>query len=876
MPKPEKLTPAVTSAFKVSENNKVDSMFLFGEAIAGSEQLSQKEKVAYLQQVQHAELYFADNALKDKPNYQWLGRNSYASKGIALHLNQKVGYPSKEKLVAYIDALSEVVKDVKDKESSEMVKKILEKHDKNEPLNDDDFKPPATREAINKIIEARAELLKSMKEIPDHLKESFALAYQEFTNANQNTQKSKEQMMYQFIFSYVLPQFTAGAKFEGDIAEEGKLVNATVLMLQTGSIDFLKANLTSVMDEHLLEKANPKLPSVLNDDQAAIIQNYSDNAIFIEQNALKTLTAEYDKLRTQRNMLKKGESSEEVEQKLIAKSAEINVVRSFYKKYGHLPKEQFRTLEFAVRDHQYDLNKSIDDVISLGNFEDLKLCIELGADIRTMNKNGQTPLEVANQSGKYSDEQMKELVTLADAQGKIKIDLKDKDQFNMAKEYCAEYSRIMKYPALGEYFEYSEVLDKLDAMIAGNKEQPPKFTTEEIKNEMLRIKKEYFNSSTDYNLNISFDEKRIDFLKNIADKSINEIRGEFGKIENECIDYLNTTALKDYPALKIMLQEPYPLHQIILKDRIGESPVHKEAALNELLKSQKYINEKNPEGLTPLQIAAKKGDKKLVAKLLDAGADPKITTTNYKRSGFQAFTDGMKGLFTGKGFKHFTENPPLNAGQLAKLNGKTEISETLQNAKPPVKKVEPPKVQVELLDRLVKIDKPGSVVVDVNELTNSKSAVVQISGASAKAPKVETSPMVAIYMKEIVGILSELNVEHNGINPVDLPQGEDHSGYLRDLASKNELKVEIDALKEILVYLNANPTIDDSKPEEMAKLLEKASTVLGQAKIDKKIASKTSYDEEGKLSLKTQALLSTMKDQLSPKVPKSTAKMGQK
>ena len=51
----------------------------------------------------------------------------------------------------------------------------------------------------------------------------------------------------------------------------------------------------------------------------------------------------------------------------------------------------------------------------------------------------------------------------------------------------------------------------------------------------------------------------------------------------------------------------------------------------------------------------------------------------------------MKGLFTGKGLKHFTENPPLTASQLAELGGHKEIVQTLVKAesKPidqPVKK----------------------------------------------------------------------------------------------------------------------------------------------------------------------------------------------
>lgn len=100
-------------------------------------------------------------------------------------------------------------------------------------------------------------------------------------------------------------------------------------------------------------------------------------------------------------------------------------------------------------------------------------------------------------------------------------------------------------------------------------------------------------------------------------------------------------------------------------DLISEDDMQNiDALLNEQLE-QMSLNQKYA-GMTPLQLAAQQGKDKLVKDLLQAGADPTLTSTEYERSRKQKLKDLS------------ASTPPRNGAQIAEINGHAQIAALIQ------------------------------------------------------------------------------------------------------------------------------------------------------------------------------------------------------
>ncbi len=327
------------------------------------------------------------------------------------------------------------------------------------------------------------------------------------------------------------------------------------------------------------------------------------------------------------------------------------------------------------------MNKLMFEAAAQGNVNTLKALISIGEDMTAVNENGLTALEVAKVN--ITPEEMEELTELAYSKLAKPItvpSLDDPKTYAMLKDHAKQFH-------YSENYQYFEGMSAVEKSYNQYKEDP----SEKNKLDLLS------NINKLYNDLIKPDDGRVGFeldavvklnlpdsilpqgfhtkfpLKDVGE--IDQIMGNLRDIDKFCKNYVVASNAGIPSGDKPILDSPFPIHQLVKNSNIEFNSRTKE--LLGVLVKHKDINQKDPAGQTPLQIAAMQGNSSVISELLKAGANPKLTTTNYKRGFLTKLGDAVGSMLKGKFKGAWDDAPPRTAGQIADISGNKELAATL-------------------------------------------------------------------------------------------------------------------------------------------------------------------------------------------------------
>ncbi|MBS0288582.1 MAG: hypothetical protein JSS07_00925 [Proteobacteria bacterium] len=281
------------------------------------------------------------------------------------------------------------------------------------------------------------------------------------------------------------------------------------------------------------------------------------------------------------------------------------------------------------------------------------------------------------------------------------------------------------------------------------------------------------------------------------------------------------------------------------------------------------INEKNPDGLTPLQIAVLNDrlPPYYVDNLIKSGANLKETTTKYPRGRFTKIADAFAGLLSGNFMKYLREPPPRTASEIASILGFKQTFDKLKQAEtktPNVQAQDKTQIQSQSIDAQQLCGKLSDLHKAASKHTNEvpdKNNIESRPLVKFSSDKKSETKFVSDNKIRCLDIIVTLNKELKDIKTEGL-HGED---YNRAEMEKDKIRVEIKAVKEVVGLLEKNKTI--TAPD--ANFANSVKATLDTAHNEmQEYADKSGIGHEinaNKLSNETEFLLNNLSEPSEPK-----------
>lgn len=499
-------------------------------------------------------------------------------------------------------------------------------------------------------------------------------------------------------------------------------------------------------------------------------------------------------------------------------------------------------------------------------------------ELAKQTTDGKTRLESIRESGNYTDEQYAELVKHANDSNKIVLDLENPENYQLIRAHAVEFH-------YDENFVFSDGVDAIEKLTANIDENQA-----EIIEQSNDLHKKFIASMSELvspfasdkgmaSLNLPDEQlKRVNKLlplkENASKEEIQAAVGALKEIKDFCHEYIMNQGLPTSD--KAILQNKSPIHMVVQND--NEKPKFTEFVIKQ---HQAKINDKNPEGQTPLQLAQKLGKDELIPLLIKAGANPDVKTTDYKRDGLTRFTDTVKGLFSGKGLTQWNKAPERSVTEIAEISGRKDIVQSIQQSvheKQQSVAKEKSTVNPEMLNELSSklSSKPPKPSRSSNPLLLKRPAPLIRSMKKQKVREpLPVENLLQGYARELTGLQKNVNEKIEQVQKkIDtVPQLLD-AREIWDLEREIKgLKIEKDAIASTIKYLGSNPDIETS--EGKTKFVDALDKIEATARKAKEEKLQTSYDTETDLPVEVRSILSEMRTKVSqPEEEAPTIKHG--
>ncbi|MBS0286612.1 MAG: hypothetical protein JSR17_04910 [Proteobacteria bacterium] len=297
-----------------------------------------------------------------------------------------------------------------------------------------------------------------------------------------------------------------------------------------------------------------------------------------------------------------------------------------------------------------------------GDAQGIRIFIKSGVNITKENENGESILDIAKRT--LNEVDLKRVMETARRQSEI-LDLDNPMQHAIVTTYAKDI-HVM------EFFEFRDALEKGSRLEGNAKVNAAKSLLEDF---IYGMNPDVVSLNLDGHGTPEKIVKLRDELKKFTDKLGNNSFNQEDavkvfklckEIEQAYSKYLlNKGGQLPNENSRAIISSKFPVHTFI--ESYSKYHVSEQSDRNYVwsaIKKQGDFNSKNLDGVRPLEMAARTGNKDLIARVLDGGAK----TTEYKRGFFQKMKDAFKGF--PKNLKHFNQTPPRNMEEIKKLTGK--------------------------------------------------------------------------------------------------------------------------------------------------------------------------------------------------------------
>lgn len=442
------------------------------------------------------------------------------------------------------------------------------------------------------------------------------------------------------------------------------------------------------------------------------------------------------------------------------------------------------TMKIAQQDHfSTALQESKEQVLEklkTVSFSDLNLSVEQAKTFLTImgavqDKNGKTLMDAARESGKYTEGEFQDLEK---HEKKVLLHLDDPEKYAVMRLGAQKvYS--------DEYFRFEDEIQRIEKIAS--------------EDEKIAAIKTLFDATVNTSGQAIQMDKGVAGLNMVGQGTPVELVALYEKLQGP-VNARNTVTRDNYQAMFNLLKEsaaeykrqyfhgglipegtekyvellkrPSPLHALLVNNMLQ---LPKDASVL----NQNNVNNKNPNGLTLLQLAQKLGKDDMIPELVKAGANPEVKTTDYKRSFLTRLTDTVKGVIEGKGLSQWKTPPERSVTEIAEISGRKDIVESIQDAvkerneTASKEKSKQENILLSELDSTMRVQPTTSPTSTVQPKPSDNPLLIESKSRTItplltqQRQKTPFDPAVNKYLEEIKSLLKEVEKAEQEVDKTD-------------------------------------------------------------------------------------------------------------